>query len=104
MRVRVEETKGETKMTQPTIEQVREIERSDNFRFAGEYWCVVRYTLDLAHSNKRMYLVVLFKNDYIDDDYWEPTQQRLFTMWHAANNYYRKQRRGLMSRELAEAK
>lgn len=87
-------------MVQPALNRFIEMERSDNFRFSGEYWCVVRYDVILDNSYKKMFLVVVFHAQYIQYKYWRPTKQRLFTMEHAAENYYNKVRSELMIGEL----
>ena len=73
-------------MTQPALTGLKEIERSDNFRFEGKYWCVVRYTLITdKHSGRNMEIVILFHSRW--GSWWYPTKQRIYLMTHASKAY-----------------
>ncbi len=93
-------------MTQPSLHELRELERSDNFRFDGKYWCVIRYLVitnsESYHGN--LYLTTLTRRRVGSWSlkYWHPTKQRLHIMEHASKAYYKKMRRELMRNELAE--
>ena len=86
-------------MTQPTLDGLREIERSDNFKFEGRYWCVVRYTLITGkQSGWNLEIVILFHSRW--GSYWTPTKHRIYLMIHASKAYYKKMRFDLMRKEL----
>lgn len=87
-------------MTQPVLTGLKEIERSDNFLFGGNRWCIVRYTLITGkHSGWNMEIVILFHSRKWSS-YWTPTKQKIYLMTHASKNYYKKMRRELMRMEL----
>ena len=91
-------------MTRPEISEIREMERSDNFHFKGDYWCVIRYLL-ITNSESyygNLHLVTLSKSEYIGDHYWKPTKQRTYTRKDSAKKYYKKVRHILMTEELKE--
>lgn len=90
-------------MTQPTLNGLKEIERSDNFQFDKKYWCVVRYTLITGkHSGWNLKIVILFHRKKWSS-FWTPTKQKIYLMIHASKAYYKKMHRELMQKELAEA-
>jgi len=91
-------------MTRPEILDIKEMERSDNFHFKDNYWCVIRYLLITSSKTYygNLHLVTLSKSGFMGDKYWRPTKQRAFTMKAAAKRYYKKMRHMLMTDELKE--